>query len=167
MKKLLGGLLAGVAVSVISVTAAMAAELTVYTAIEAEDLKKYADAFNADHPDIKINWVRDSTGVVTAKLLAEKNNPQADVIWGLAATSLLLLKTEGMLEAYAPKGVENLDKKFVDKSNPPYWVGMDAWVASICFNTVEAAKLNIPAPKTWKDLTNPVYKGHVVMPNDP
>ncbi len=165
MKKLVGGLLAGVAAGVISISAAMAAELTVYTAVEAEDLKRYADAFNADHPDIKINWVRDSTGVVTAKLLAEKNNPQADVIWGLAATSLLLLKTEGMLEAYAPKGVENLDKKFVDKSTPPYWVGMDAWVASICFNTVEAAKLNIPAPKTWKDLTNPVYKGHVVMPN--
>ena len=86
-KKLAGGLLAGVAVGIMSISAAMAGELTVYTAIEAEDLKKYADAFNADHPDIKINWVRDSTGVVTAKLLAEKNNPQADVVWGLAATS--------------------------------------------------------------------------------
>lgn len=81
-------------------------ELTVYTAVEAEDLKRYAEAFNADHPDIKINWVRDSTGIITAKLLAEKDNPQADVIWGLAATSLLLLKSEGMLEAYKPKGVE-------------------------------------------------------------
>jgi iron(III) transport system substrate-binding protein len=165
MKKLVGSLLAGVAAGIISIGTAMSAELTVYTAIEAEDLKKYAEAFNADHPDITINWVRDSTGVVTAKLLAEKNNPQADVIWGLAATSLLLLKTEGMLEPYAPKGVELLDPKFVDKSNPPAWVGMDAWVASICFNTVEAAKLNIPAPTSWKDLTKPEYKGHVVMPN--
>src|SRR3546814_1082114 len=103
------------------------------------------------------SWVRDSTGVVTAKLLAEKNNPQADVIWGLAATSLLLLKTEGMLEPYAPKGVELLDKKFVDNSSPPNWVGMDAWAAAVCFNTVEAEKLVLPAPKTWKDLTNPVY----------
>lgn len=56
---------------------AMATELTVYTAVEAEDLKRYADAFNEDHPDITINWVRDSTGVITAKLLAEQNNPQA------------------------------------------------------------------------------------------
>ncbi len=164
-KKLAGGLLAGVAVGVMSISAAMAGELTVYTAIEAEDLKKYADAFNADHPDIKINWVRDSTGVVTAKLLAEKNNPQADVVWGLAATSLLLLKSEGMLEAYAPKGVENLDKKFIDKSTPPTWTGMDAWVASVCFNTVEGGKLGLTAPKTWKDLTKAEYKGHVIMPN--
>jgi len=164
-KKLAGGLLAGVAIGVMSISAAMAGELTVYTAIEAEDLKKYADAFNADHPDIKINWVRDSTGVVTAKLLAEKNNPQADVVWGLAATSLLLLKSEGMLEAYAPKGVENLDPKFVDKSSPPTWTGMDAWVAAVCFNTVEGEKLGLTAPKTWKDLTKAEYKGHVIMPN--
>jgi iron(III) transport system substrate-binding protein len=144
---------------------AVAADLTVYTAIEAEDLQRYAETFNKDHPDITINWVRDSTGVVTAKLLAEKNNPQADVVWGLAATSLLLLKSEGMLEPYAPKGVEALDPKFVDKSSPPAWVGMDAWVAAICFNTVEGAKLGLPAPTSWKDLANPVYKGHVIMPN--
>ena len=92
-------------------TNAMAGDLTVYTAIETEDLKKYAAAFNVDHLDITINWVRDSTGIVTAKLLAEKDNPQADVIWGLAGTSLLLFKGEGMLEAYAPIGVDKLEPK--------------------------------------------------------
>ena len=51
-----------------------------YSAVEAEDLKKYAARFNEDHPDININWVRDSTGIVTAKLLADKENPKADVI---------------------------------------------------------------------------------------
>ncbi len=158
--------LTAVAASLLIAAAAKAeTELTVYTAVEAEDLKRYAETFNADHPDIKINWVRDSTGIITAKLLAEKNNPQADVVWGLAATSLLLLKTEGMLEAYAPKGVEKLDAKFVDKSNPPAWVGMDAWVAAVCYNTVEAGKLGLTPPKSWQDLTKPEYAGHVIMPN--
>lgn len=157
---------AAVAASLLVATAANAqTELTVYTAVEAEDLKRYAETFNKDHPDIKINWVRDSTGIITAKLLAEKNNPQADVVWGLAATSLLLLKTEGMLEAYAPKGVEKLDAKFVDKSDPPAWVGMDAWVAAVCYNTVEAEKAGLTPPKSWKDLTKPEYAGHVIMPN--
>ncbi len=146
--------------------AAMAAsELTVYTAVEAEDLKKYAARFNEENPDITINWVRDSTGIVTAKLLAEKNNPKADVVWGLAGTSLLLMKGEGMLEPYAPKGVEKLDTKFVDSGNPPAWVGMDAWVAAVCVNTIESEKNNLPMPTSWKDLTNPVYKGHIAMPN--
>ena len=63
--------------TVLAGPAAAQTELTVYTAIEAEDLKKYAEAFEAANPDIKINWVRDSTGVVTAKLLAEKTG-----MWG-------------------------------------------------------------------------------------
>ena len=141
------------------------AKLVVYTAIIAEDRAMLADKFEAHHPDIEINWVGESTGVITARLLAEKNNPQADIVWGLAATSLLYLKSEGMLEEYTPAGIEALDKRFIDRSIPPSWVGMDAWVASICVNTIEAEKAGLPMPTSWKDLTNPVYKGHVVMPN--
>ena len=98
----------GLAAVLLSTTAAFAVtELTVYTSVEAVDLDRYKQTFEKANPDIKINWVRDSTGIMTAKLLAEKNNPQADVVWGVAATSLLLLKGEGMLEAYAPAGVES------------------------------------------------------------
>ncbi len=161
-----GGLLVGaLAVGILASPVLAETTLTVYTAVEAEDLKKYAERFNQDNPDITIKWVRDSTGIVTAKLLAEKDNPQADVIWGLAATSLLLMKKQDMLEPYAPKGLDQLDPRFRDKSDPPAWVGMDAWVAAVCFNTVEAEKYNLPAPKSWQDLTKPVYKGHVAMPN--
>jgi iron(III) transport system substrate-binding protein len=148
-----------------SVSAIAKTQLTVYTAVEAEDLKKYAATFNEDHPDIEINWVRDSTGIVTAKLLAEKENPQADIVWGLAATSLMLLKEEGMLEAYSPKGIDSLDPKFKDSDSPATWTGMDAWVAAVCFNTVEGEKNGLPIPTSWKDLTDPVYKGHINMPN--
>ncbi|HAB37953.1 MAG: putative 2-aminoethylphosphonate ABC transporter substrate-binding protein [Tateyamaria sp.] len=151
--------------AMMATSAAAETELTVYTAVEAEDLARYAETFNESNPDIKINWVRDSTGIITAKLLAERDNPQADVIWGLAATSLLLLKSEGMLDAYAPAGVDKLDAKFVDGDNPPAWVGMDAWVASVCYNTVEAGKAGLTPPTSWKDLTDPQYAGHLIMPN--
>ncbi|MCQ0094191.1 putative 2-aminoethylphosphonate ABC transporter substrate-binding protein [Roseovarius sp. M141] len=146
-------------------TAIAQTELTVYTAVEAEDLARYAERFNEVNPDITINWVRDSTGVVTAKLLAERDNPQADVVWGLAATSLLLLKSEGLLEPYAPVGIEKLNPKFVDKDTPPAWVGMDAWVAAVCFNTVEAEKQGLAKPTSWKDLTDPQYADKIIMPN--
>jgi iron(III) transport system substrate-binding protein len=63
-------------------------QLLVYTAVEAEELKGFAQAFTRAYPDIEIRWVRDSTGIITAKLLAEKASPRADVIWGLTATSL-------------------------------------------------------------------------------
>ena len=163
LSKLVSGALAAVLLAFS--TAGSAVDLTVYTAVEAEDLKRYAATFNSDHPDINIKWVRDSTGIVTAKLLAEKDNPQADVVWGLAGTSLLLMKSEGMLEPYKPKKLRKLDSKFYDSDSVPSWVGMDAWVAAVCFNTVEGKKYNLVAPKSWKDLTKPMYKGHVIMPN--
>jgi iron(III) transport system substrate-binding protein len=139
--------------------------LTVYTALEADQIKAYEQSFNAAYPDVKIKWVRDSTGIVTAKLLAEKAAPQADVVMGLAASSMLLLEKEGMLLPYAPKGVEKLSKKYVSEKNPPTWVGMDVWGATICFNTTEAAKLGLKKPESWNDLLKPEYKGKIVMPN--
>lgn len=142
-----------------------ASQLLVYTAMEADDIKRYSEAFGKAHPDIELNFARDSTGVITAKLLAERNNPKADVIWGLAATSLLILKAEGMLQAYSPGGVEALKPAFVDKDTPPSWVGMDAWSASVCFNSIEGAKLGIEAPTSWKDLLKPEYRGRIAMPN--
>jgi iron(III) transport system substrate-binding protein len=161
----LGNLAAVAALAGTASAPAIAEELTVYTAIEADDLQKYAERFNADHPDIEIKWVRDSTGIVTAKLLAEKANPQADVFWGLAATSLMLLVAEDMLVPYAPMGLERVDARFRDPAEPPAWTGMDAWVAAICFNTVEAERLGLPTPTSWQDLTDPVYQGHIAMPN--
>ena len=140
-------------------------ELTVYTGLEADLLDRYARAFNQEHPDIKINWVRDSFGVITAKLLAEKNNPRADIIWGNAGSMLLLLKAEGMLEPYAPKGIETLDPRYRDSDEPPSWIGMDIWEAAICYNTVEGEKLGLTPPTSWEDLTKPEFAGHVVMPN--
>ncbi len=139
--------------------------LTVYTALEADQVKAYQAAFETANPDVKIKFVRDSTGIVTAKLLAEKAAPQADVVMGLAASSLLVLEKEGMLQPYAPKGVEKLSKRYVSASNPPAWVGMDVWGAAICFNTAEAAKLGLAKPEGWKDLLKPEYKGRIVMPN--
>ncbi|AKQ56530.1 putative 2-aminoethylphosphonate ABC transporter substrate-binding protein [Bordetella hinzii] len=139
--------------------------LTVYTALEADQIKAYQAAFEREYPDIKIQWVRDSTGIITAKLLAEKNNPKADVIWGLAGTSLGLMDKEGMLEPYAPKGLDQISPQMRDAKPVPAWVGMDAFAAAICFNTVEAKKQNLPEPKSWQDLTRPEYAGKIVMPN--
>jgi iron(III) transport system substrate-binding protein len=139
--------------------------LTVYTALEADQIQAYQASFEKAHPEVKLKWVRDSTGIITAKLLAEKAAPQADVVMGLAASSLLLLEKENLLLPYAPKGVEKLSRAYVSEHNPPTWVGMDVWGAAICFNTTEAARLGLKKPESWKDLLKPEYKGRIVMPN--
>ncbi|HUR87931.1 MAG TPA: putative 2-aminoethylphosphonate ABC transporter substrate-binding protein [Ramlibacter sp.] len=140
-------------------------QLLVYTALETDQIKAYQEGFNKHYPDIDIKWVRDSTGVITAKLLAEKANTQADVVMGVAASSLALLDKNGMLEPYAPLNLDAIMSKYRDPKKVPAWWGMDVWGATVCFNTVEAQKRNLPKPETWKDLTKPIYKGQIVMPN--
>jgi iron(III) transport system substrate-binding protein len=161
LKALLGAALVAVAAG----ASAQKTQLTVYTALETDQIKAYETGFNKVNPNIELKWVRDSTGVITAKLLAEKANPQADVVMGVAASSLALLDTQGMLIPYAPLNLDGIMASYRDKKNPPAWWGMDVWGATICFNTVEAQKKGIPKPETWKDLTKPVYKGQIVMPN--
>jgi iron(III) transport system substrate-binding protein len=140
-------------------------ELLVYTALETDQLKAYTESFQKTNPNIDLKFVRDSTGVITAKLLAEKANPQADVVMGVSATSLEIFRHDGMLAPYAPVGFDKLIAKFSDSSRPPYWVGQDVYAAVICYNTVEGQKKGIPKPESWQDLTKPIYKGQVVMPN--
>ena len=145
--------------------AAQKTQLNVYTALETDQIKAYEAAFNKAYPDVELKFTRDSTGVITAKILAEKANPQADIVIGTSASSMAVFAQEGMLEPYAPKGLDKIPAAYRDKQNPPRWVGMDIYGAAICFNTVEAQKQNLPKPASWKDLTKPVYKGKIVMPN--
>jgi iron(III) transport system substrate-binding protein len=140
--------------------------LTVYTAFEDDELAVYRKAFEEAHPDIDLRVVRDSTGVITARLLAEKANPQADVVWGLALTSLLLCDEVGMLDGYNPEGLGRVEPRFRDtRSDPARYVGIKAWMTGIVCNTIELEAKGLPFPASFKDLLKPEYRGCVVMPN--
>ncbi len=139
--------------------------VTAYTALEADQIAPYKQAIEADLPDVEMVFVRDSTGVITARFLAEKDNPRADVVFALAATSLLLFEKQGLLEAYTPKGAEALKPAFRDPSTPYTWTGHDAFLAVVCFNTAEGAKDKVAAPSSWQDLLKPEFKGKIVMPH--
>ena len=166
VRKLLQGAAVLAASALLALPAlAQRTKITVYTAIENDQLGPYKQAFEAAHNDVEIAWVRDSTGVITARLLAEKDNPRADVIWGLGASSIALVDSQGMLHGYAPKGVDQIKPMFRSDKKPPMWTGMDAWLAVMCYNTIEGGKKNMPKPSSWADLTNPVYKDSIVMPN--
>src|SRR5258705_7058650 len=117
--------LLGIAVAALFSTAAPAqkTELLVYTALETDQLKAYTESFQKTNPNIDLKFVRDSTGVITAKVLAEKANPQADAIMGVAASSMEIFKAEGMLVPYTPAGFSALNRKFSEAGNPPAWVG--------------------------------------------
>lgn len=164
-KKMAMTLAAGVMMAGSLLAHAQAQSLLVYTALEDDELPRYLALLKQSHPGIDVKIVRDSTGIVTAKLLAEKDNPQADVVWGTAATSLMLCDQAGMVEPYAPKGVDKVRAKMKDKNSVPHWVGIKAWMTGFCVNTIECRNMNLPIPSSFEDLLNPVYKHQLVMPN--
>jgi iron(III) transport system substrate-binding protein len=139
--------------------------LTIYTIEAAEVHERYLPAFQREHPDIKLNVVSALTGDLTEKLLLEKNDPQADVVYVLAATSLLRAAAEGILEPYAPAGLDRVNPRMRDRNDPPLFVGIDVFMSAFCVNTVELEKRGLPMPTSWQDLTSPIYRDQIVMPD--
>ena len=137
----------------------------VYTAIENEQIADYMKSLNKTLPNLEVKMLRLSTGDVSARFMAEKDNMQAEAIWGVGATNILIFKNAGLLEPYAPKGLDKIQGLFRDKANPPSWVGIDIYMSAFCVNTEVTKKNSLPMPASWADLTKPVYKGQVVMPN--
>lgn len=166
LKSFVKPLLAAALAAVVALPAfAQKTVLNVYTALETDQIKAYQESFNKSNPDIEIKWTRDSTGIVTAKFLAEKAKPVADVVMGVAASSMVVFDREGLLQTYAPANLKAVNPRYTSGGAQPTWVGMNVWGAAICYNVAEAMKQGLPKIESWKDLLRPEFKGKIVMPN--
>jgi len=137
--------------------------VVVYTSLETEEVVEYLKTAQKDLPDLDIQSIRLSTGELGARMLAEKDNPQADCVWGWAVTNMAEFVPKGMLVAYKPKGWDKIPANFKDPNG--YWTAIDLYAAALVPNTKVLAEKNLPMPKGWHDLLNPVYKGMLIMPN--
>jgi iron(III) transport system substrate-binding protein len=136
-------------------------EVVIYTALEEDETSDYLALAEKELPDLDIKWVRYSTGELAAKLIAEKNNPQADLVWGTAVT--VLANMNDLFEPYKPEGWNALPAEFKDPNG--YWTAIDMYVAAFCVNTDRLAKKGLEIPRSWEDLTKPEYAGEIIMPN--
>lgn len=140
--------------------------ITIYTAFEDDQIDKYLSSFKEKYPDIEVNVIRESTGTLIAKVIAEKDNPVADVIWGTSASVMLQLEPYGLIKGYKPEKAELLDPKFYDSSSEaPLWTGCDVYETAFLVNTQVCEKAGVPIPTSFADLLDPCYKGMIVMPD--
>ncbi len=142
---------------------AWAGTVTVYSALEEDEIADYVTAAKKDLPDVEVKVLRLSTGDLGARILAEAGNPQHDVIWGWAVTNMLDPRVQALVEPYAAKGAEVLPAAY--KGADASWFAATGYMAAFCVNTELLKQKKLPMPTSWKDLTNPVYKGEVVVPN--
>jgi iron(III) transport system substrate-binding protein len=144
-------------------TAVAKSKVVIYTSLENEEVVDYLKLAKKDLPDLDIQAIRLSTGELGARMLAEKDNPQADCIWGWAVTNTSEFVPKGMLVPYKPKGWEKIPDNFKDPNG--YWTAIDLYAAAFVANKKVMEKDNLPMPKGWSDLLNPAYKGKLIMPN--
>lgn len=137
--------------------------LTIYTALEEEEIAAYVEAAQKAMPDTEINVLRLSTGKLGARLLAEAGNPQADVIWGWAVSAMMDPQILEMLEPYAAAGVDVLPDTFRDADGK--WFAPIGYMGAFCVNTARLEEKGLPMPTSWKDLENPAFEGEVLMPD--
>jgi len=143
--------------------AAAAETITVYTAYEEDEASAFLAEAKKALPDIDVQLLRLSNGDLIARILSEEANPRHDVVWGLATTSVVDPRIAKTLEAYSPKGIEAVPTRFRDPDGK--WFAVSGYMAAFCVNNERLKQRRLPMPKSWADLTDPAFKGEVVMPN--
>jgi len=152
--------LAGALVAGLLSTAAYADNLVLYTSQPNEDAQATVDAFQAANPGIEVEWVREGTTKIMAKLMAEieAGNPVADVLLIADTVTMQRLKEAGHLADYKSPEAGNYDASLYDADGAYYSTKMIT--TGIVYNTAAAMK-----PAGWQDLTKPEAKGLVTMPS--
>ena len=135
-------------------------EINAYSIMPEKYVSKVTQAFTQD-TGIKVNFMRFSSGEALSRLVAEKANPQVDVLIGGPADTYEAGVKEGIFEKYVPKDVEMVPEKF--RSADGYWTGLG--IIPLCFMTNEnfLKKNGLNAPESWADLLNPAYKNGLQM----
>jgi iron(III) transport system substrate-binding protein len=131
-----------------------------YTSLALTSAEKVAKLFEAAYPGIKVEVQRTGSQRILQRVMQElqANIKNVDVIHTSDAGHYVFLKDKKLLMKYTPAGVDRFASSFKDKDG--YHYGLRATVNVIAYNTkaVSAAE----APRTWKDLLDPKWKGKLV-----
>ena len=131
-----------------------------YTSLALPSAEKVAKLFEAAYPGIKVEVHRTGSERILSRVMQELQAgiKNVDVVHTSDAGHFVLLKNKSLLLKYTPAGVDGFPAGFKDKDG--YYFGLRATVSVIAYNTKALAATE--APKTWKDLLDPKWKGKMV-----
>ncbi len=160
MKKLLiaAGLLA--AASAPAFAHDITGKLVLYTSQPNKDAQATVDAFTAAHPGVEVEWVRDGTTKMMAKLRAEfeAGAPKPDVLLIADMVTMEGLKAEGRLMAHEGADVSAYDPAIMDADKT--YFSTKLITTGIVYNTNASMK-----PASYKDLLKAEAKDKLAMPS--
>lgn len=141
--------------------AVSAQTLTVYTSQPQDQMTQVIEAFNKDHPDIRIDLFRSGTTEVMAKLQAEfaAGASPADVLLIADAVAMTQLKQDNRLMAYPEARVDGIDPALLDPDHSFFPTKLIT--TGIVYNT----DLVKEAPTAWADLAKEDVAASTIMPS--
>lgn len=131
-----------------------------YTSNTRPKANKIKSMFESAYPGVKIQLFQAGGAQVLSKVESEINGGglRADVVDYSDGAAMLDQSRRGVFARFAPEHAEEVPANLKDRNG--YWIASGAYLtASIAYNTkhVTAAE----APKSWRDLLAPRWKGKV------
>lgn len=131
-------------------------EVVIYTSVDQVFSEPILKAFE-EQTGIRVLPVYDveaakTTGMVN-RLIAERDNPQADVFWSGEFAQTILLKEQGLLSPYRSPSATDIPSPYMDPEG--YWSGVGGRARVIIVNTDLVADAEMPS--SIYDFLDPTY----------
>ena len=110
---------------------------------------------------LKVNFLRFSSGEALARVIAEKNSPKIDVLFGGPVETFAAGIKEGVFEPYKPPAAAVLPARF--KEADGYWTAIADDPLVLMTNQKFLTENKLLPPASWDDLLNPAYKNMLQM----
>ena len=142
--------------------AARGEELVILTSFPPAFYEPLTELFEQTHPDMDVEIVQRST-TSAVRFLLERQSVDVDVFWASSPDAFELLKGEEQLArlTFTPvTGEETVAGYPVNDADGTYF-GFAFSTFGAAYNPSYLARHDVPVPKSWSDLTLPVYWGHI------
>ena len=146
---------------ILSVTASaqeLSGKVVVYCPSPAGLANKIAKGFT-EKTGVKVEMFQGTTGVILARLEAEKANPAADVVILASWSDGLRMKESGNILSYNPENSDKMIKEWKDEDNMIF--GTSASAVGVIYNTILYPEL----AADWNELAAPQYKDQLTIPD--
>ena len=110
---------------------------------------------------IKVNFVRFSSGEALARVIAEKNNPRVDVLFGGPIETFAAGIAEGVFEPYKSPTYAKLAARF--RHADGQWMAIADDPLVFMTNNKFLKENNLAPPASWEDLAAPAYRNMLQM----
>lgn len=135
--------------------------IIIYSSAEQFRNDEMQEQLNKQFPDLNIYVMYMPTAKAAAKIAAENDKTDADIVVGVE--SAYMEKIKDSLEDIS--GMSNLDYLDDVKLEENKYVIWERQAGSIIINNTVLKKHNLPMPETYEDLLDPVYRNMIAMPD--